>query len=307
MILEQLTLPNCEPEELTLSQQDFPASPLVLPESKKGLKMKEQTYSVTLCELFAQWEPATSSWKTSQQSSNMPRKSRENWPKHVTFSNGMLFRRKKSELVTSAKGGGVSVRLPTPISIDSNSSCRPNNCGGGNIGWKIKQLSPTPVASETGGVHVYKQGGHNLQEGVKRLLTPMSRDYKGPTGGKRKTLQSLPDDLKSRDRDNEIESDLYNLIELYSHYSGIDKGGVIRLNPRALEAMMGYGVGWCDLQCDNPSDPVLMTPDDVESCLPVFTLTKPCGRKNEIKAMGNSLVPQCASRLFDKILEMEKK
>ena len=98
---------------------------------------------------------------------------------------------------------------------------------------------------------------------------------------------------------------LADAIRLMSADAGIDEKGVIRLNPRAIEPMMGYGIGWSDPECDEPLTAVLMSPYQVESALPVFTLTKPSKMKDQIKALGNSLVPHCAARLFDRILDME--
>ena len=227
---------------------------------------------------------------------------RGKWPKFATFLSGILSARKNSEPVTSVNDGGVLAKSKT------NSLPRVK----GN-----PKLLPKVLAS-TGDRAVPRSGdrkhtGNLGFEIGKRLLTPATRDFKGAAGAlalaKKKGTNNLPSQVKYMRDDKttltQPDSQLSIAIRRVSPYAGIDEKGTIRMNPRAVEAMMGYGIGWVDMTCDDHEPHVLMSPEDVESCLPVFTLIKPCGTKDQIKALGNAIVPQCAARSFDRIIELE--
>jgi hypothetical protein len=108
---------NPSPDQLTL----FAAASLVkisAPQASKPASKKAPAPAcfTNLCESFAWWDPATSSWRTSQRSllTDWTLFS-ERWPKQGMMRNGHVFRRQLWAPVIGEIGGGA---LPTPVASD---------------------------------------------------------------------------------------------------------------------------------------------------------------------------------------------
>jgi hypothetical protein len=130
---------------LSASVSSAPGSP-VSPSASPG-RTEERTTSETCGPRptvpFASWDPATSSWKTSQASllTGTLAEYSETWPKAGTMRSGTLLRLRKSEHRTAAN---ASSSWPTP---DSNTSTYSNHHGGFvNLREKASEW-PTPAAS----------------------------------------------------------------------------------------------------------------------------------------------------------------
>ncbi len=82
-----------------------------------------------------------------------------------------------------------------------------------------------------------------------------------------------------------------------------------QLSPDWVECLMGYPIGWTDIDCDDPKEwpgwPTMVGPQQ-HSCEPPRTGVKIPNRAKRLKALGNSVVPQQAYPLFRAIAEMDK-
>lgn len=149
-------------------------------------------------------------------------------------------------------------------------------------------LLPTPTAST--GAQTKENptpnqtGGTSIAGWVRMWPTVCARDWKG--GRKPETLK-----LAGRNETNSL-CDAINSKEQ----------NTCNLSPEWTEALMGFPVGWTDLECDNPIDYGLGNPDD--SGEPRVTV-KSKGRAKRIKIMGNAVVPQIPEIIGRAIMEIE--
>lgn len=222
---------------LMSSQAAFPANPSALPASER-----EPTTLATCgpppSQPFAQYDPATHSWKMCQGFLllDISEPSWETWPKAGMTHDGASYRQPSWERRTSEIASGL---LPT-ITVSNasyTSQASKDKYGSGMTLTEAVQRSviwPTPTAhdSEAGTVftpvmtkngtlrHMAKSGKTsraNLGKIAKFLATPTTRDYRSPN-----TNGNMPDQLP-----NQV-------------------GG--QLNPTWVEWLMGWPLGWTDLK-----------------------------------------------------------
>lgn len=93
------------------SAADFPARTLVARDAKPGLRALAQACGVSTPELLAKYDPATSSWKTSQLclGGDLAEFS-ETWPRSGMTRNGIAYRLPPLALTTNGTASGL---LPT--------------------------------------------------------------------------------------------------------------------------------------------------------------------------------------------------
>lgn len=226
-------------------------------------------FGLPFSELLAMWDPDTSSWKTSQGSSQT-RVGWEPfsgaWPKQGLMLDGMCFRPMKLGLRN--KGNGSSF-WPTPVANQDHGT-RGTSRSGKNLRQEATQWPtpragdpdkrgvidprnprnglpgkvanwPTPTASdvERGGNDRQRQGGPSLRHYVRQKWpTPSAMDAEGFLG--------RPD--KGRSGPNSGRTLVGKALELYGEYSPQDPlppGKITMvLNPPFVEALMGWPIGW---------------------------------------------------------------
>lgn len=142
--------------DLMSSPQDSPASPSPKPDvvshkkTRAGSGRKSPVW-------FASWDPATSSWKTSVDSSaEDSTTSSPTWPVSGSMSNGECFAHPTWELLIDESASSSLRRLPTPVVSDSRGSRRATartESWTSNPGVSLTDaiwLLPTPVAQDDG-------------------------------------------------------------------------------------------------------------------------------------------------------------
>ena len=265
-----MTSQPTEPNHIqqTLFAEAFPVNQLAKQGTEKASRRLQGLVSGSnSSEPYAWYDQNTSSWKTYQRSLLTEWTSfSETFTRQGTMQNGVVYQAALLELATKEIDGGL---LPTPIASKAveqkarfkqggyslraalnremlptpraNSAMSQNlnitsikNHPHPNLETVVSQL-PTPRASEPGRTN---QGyGDNLKEGICKqigiptkkhplLPTPTATDYKGRSGqgfidrhGKRRIS-----DVLTQTGDN------------------------MYLNPRFVEEMMGYEIGWTDLK-----------------------------------------------------------
>ncbi len=233
----------------TLSLVAFPASPLAALDAALAKRMNAG--SGMKCEEFARYSDQHGCWlKTSQgfsqrvmfAESGAPSSEELSmtWPRSGIVSNGIAYRRQP--LAPRISGRGY-LFWPTPDAAVANLGERPEtvlkrreeqkqrHLNGNGFGLRLTtavQMWPTPRQTDGshGGLVTPQKGrqGGNLIEAVAKVMfpTPNSTDYKGPStrsAGKERSQGN--DDLPTR------------------------VGG--QLNPMFVEWLMGFPIGWTDL------------------------------------------------------------
>tara|TARA_X000001316_G_C922449_1_gene37868 strand:+ start:154 stop:909 length:756 start_codon:yes stop_codon:yes gene_type:complete len=229
------------------SLPDSPASRFQSQDQTSEPKIPD-TSGLTLPESSAKYDPASSSWKTSQVSLfTRERLSLATWPKWGMIHRGVLFELPMPERITAARGGSAPRSLPTPTVHHAkmgNHDEDPQDFlkraeeyrskTGGTIGMSLgvaARLYPTPTAkaNQTAPSMLAKGGSFsNLWP------TPIAREAKD---------QGL--DLQKKRRDGKSRDD--SLTRRVSIEQGLNKAG--RLNPQWVEWLMGWPIGWTD--CDS--------------------------------------------------------
>ncbi len=176
------------------------------------------------------YDPDSSSWRT------YPDSSIEGWPtssvifpRAGTMRNGIACRQQPLALRTSENESSL---WPTPISGDWKGQIRADGTAGmlsGKVaqGWE-PQKWPTPKGSpEKFGRHRPNDRG-DLQAAVTRWPTPTSRDHKDGSAG---SCKNVP---------------VNNLLGRAVHQGRTT--GIGQLNPTWVEWLMGFPLGWTDLE-----------------------------------------------------------
>ncbi len=215
-----------------------------MPESGPESRAHEADSGASMPEPLASYDPATSSWRTSQLSLDGGlTEFSETWPRSGTMRNGKCFPPPMSERPTSGNDSGL---WPTPNASMNGYGADPekwearrqelakkygNNGLGMPLGIAVK-LWPTPKSSPSGPDYARAgrdgSGGDDLATAVARWPTPKLRGLCGGSGSKAMI-----------DRRTDLTE-----TETASMTSG--NGG--QLNPTWVEWLMGYPLGWTDLR-----------------------------------------------------------
>lgn len=220
----------------TSSSEASPASRSALPEGARVLGMNDG-YGPRFWEPFARYDRRTRSWRM-YKGCCLPGMGApsdefaETWPKSGMIANGIAYRPRSSELLTY----GIDSSLwPTPCATEYGRN-RSRSAGAAirpSLGTMAsKGLLPTPTATDARGrgyqICGAKRDRENLTlAGVARLLpTPRASDANGAG------------------RHGDGGADLRTAIR----YSDLLRGaGDGRLNPLAVEYMMGLPPGWTQI------------------------------------------------------------
>lgn len=222
-----ITTYTCEPGRFDIITGGFPAKIYRSPiPTGEGWKVNGLDSSLNSCESFANADPVTLYWKTSQKC--LGSKEGALWeqfcgsfPKAGMMRNGRLFQRHQWERRTYEKES--SLLLPTVTASDATV--------GGVIGENDRFIQ-----TKSGTYRRHLQTGNNCSVSLGRLVklmpTPTAQDAKNST---------LPRSLRSRDT---IPGAL------------LREGHTGELNPEFCEWLMGYPIGWTELpDAETPSSP----------------------------------------------------
>ena len=234
----------------------FPVRTYPVQEKEQGSKESDQVCGEKWQELLVKFNPASCSWKTHQclWEEDLPESS-VTLPKWGMMRDGVLSELTTSPLHTSGTGSGS---WPTPTTMDTlppkspeallkeATIARPGRSRPANLRDCVHpdqvKMWPTPrVGGEEGYETVKERKGnsaavqHNLLAAVQHSQmwpTPTRRDYKGtnaPEGLTRKDGKSRMDQLPNAVAYNSQEKDTGHL------------------NPDWVEWLMGWPIGWTDL------------------------------------------------------------
>ena len=207
----------------TSSPEDTPANRSPLPDDETE-KTTLDIYGPTSETPLASYDPDTHCWKMFGVISlwgDSP--SLETLPPSGMTRSGALFRRPPWEPIINAID---SLLLHTPTAKANQMT--PNLLGRGSGWWPTPTTqeveNPNAVWNENGRRIAENGNSHsmNLADAVKMWPTPQARDYKGASGKFLKT--GIPEDLPA----------------------AVSAGG--KLNPTWVEWLMGFPLGWTDLE-----------------------------------------------------------
>ena len=277
------------------------------------------------------------------------------WPRA-----GVVRGREAYEVGTSSEASVRSIAWPqwqTPNGIEGGGNKSRGGARSGELllsGQASAALYPTPLAgsNQTDSRANSAQGGINLIQTVRAAIYPTPRaedsEQTGAHHGTPDTLTSavraLSDPLwataAARDWKDSGEGTDYAAIAAKSRLSGeahvallgdwyMPRSGL--LNPRWVEALMGYPPGWTDITITNPED--LIAPwevadawgldcyrvGDIEGTNPEYagywlwheslgplalpTAPRDAQTKNRLVSLGNAWVPQVAAPIMARIVE----
>ncbi len=216
---------DCPQMELALTQSAA-ASPVrtsASPERGRALRVSAPVYGVNMLASFASFDPASSSWRTSQLSlvADLETYS-ETWPRSGTMLGGIAYRLPPLAPLTAATGSGL---LPTPEASNTKASAMRS---GGRSPRNF--LLPTPRATDgskgmrsLAGAQAELDRGRNLDLGmiVRLWPTPDQSLWATPTAHPRTHTPRKVDHGEQ----------LANQV-----------GG--SLNPTWVELLMGFPAGW---------------------------------------------------------------
>ena len=203
-------------ESWIASLRDSHANHSARQESKKEQKTPG-IFGLRSPELLAKFDPQSSSWKTFQASLFTPgRVSLETWPKWGIIKDGVLFEHQTPQHLIDVRDGSALRSIPTPTTMDSafHGSVRTQALEA----WKRDPESTRGVS-----LPVY----------AKRFPTPTAREAK-----------DIGLNIKKQRKDGRHRLDLFG--RQISHQEGLSKVG--RLNPEWVEWLMGWPIGWTDLE-----------------------------------------------------------
>ena len=257
------------PEPLTVSLGVAPlmsclVGSRVSPSAKQGNK-KQSTTSETSgqipSESFARYDRESFSWKMSPDlfGSTCP-VSWETWPKQGTIVNGVCWERETSELHTSASGSGSWLATPTatanqlcPSMIQKHPGCQ--------------NMLPTPTAQPYGSNSGGQNPGpkrHSLQSMARHNLWPTPRATDGTKGGPNQrgskgdlALPSAvikygkwPTPTANEDAAGTPNGKMQPMLGNHPGVRGTTPEEWSRgsLNPLWVEWLMGWPIGWTNLE-----------------------------------------------------------
>jgi len=214
--------------QLTSSMADFPAKTSALQEMELVWLASEADFSLKSSDSHAIFDRDSFSWKTCQLSL-IEDLSAFSWSslRWGIIHDGRLYQPPRLEPRTSEKDG---FSWPTPRAFDANvrgrfdKSQRQASC----MGSLAKNWWPTPKASdgEKGGPNcIFSDGRPQMPAAAARWATPTARDHKGRNSPARHGEHSPSIDIQVTE----------------SGHPGY-------LSPLFLEAIMGYPIGWTELE-----------------------------------------------------------
>ncbi len=200
-----------------LSQEVFPARISVLQEGERESLDRGPVFGLSIGDLLGIYDPESQSWKTSVLSLF------EEWteylvrfPKSGIMLNGRIY---GQATWVRRIGGKESGLWPTPTQIYTREN------------WKEEEIKSAQqrVKSETmakGKHHTGNGFGLNLAQAIRMWPTPCNRDFRSP---------GTPERLERARLESKRGQPLTEVI-----------GG--QLNPMWVEWLMGYPIGWTDLE-----------------------------------------------------------
>ena len=197
-------------DNMMSSAEGFPVKTSAWQEDEKvSQKNPDQVFFTNSCESYAWYDQNSLSWKTWQRSLITDWTSfSESFPKQGTMQNGQLYLRVHWEPVIEEADGGS---LPTPTASDVE----------GGIAKDVQYKNGRFFRENKKGV----RWGVKLRDALHSLPTPTARDYKGRTSAKwneKYGPKVLPDVLTQT-------------------------GDHMSVSPYFLEEVMGYPIGWTEL------------------------------------------------------------
>ena len=156
------------------------ASPSARPVSDE-VPPTSATSGQTPCAAFARFDPATSSWRTYPDlfPVAISARSSETWPQAGMTQRGVAFRLSRSELLTSAKGGGAWLPTPT-VGHGKQAGGNVKKWNGANSLHEMARTSlwPSPTVNDSKGKgYTYDQGDKTRP---RLALTGMARLWPTP-------------------------------------------------------------------------------------------------------------------------------
>jgi hypothetical protein len=226
----------CECHKSMFSAEVSPARASVSQDWELGLRIRARVFGPILPDLYANFDPSTSSWRTFRHSGKGASKAclLTSWRAGMTRS-GTAYQLEPLAPRTSATGSGL---LPTPSAVSYG-----NNRGGavGPVRHSLQSMAsrnewPTPHGmAKRGAKRKPGPSGNELGRAVneaERFPTPTVSDHKG----------AGPLDRRPPGDDN------------LSTRIARQEGGP--LNPEFVEWLMGFPIGWTDLKRSaTPSSP----------------------------------------------------
>lgn len=209
----------CRCHTSTSSAADSPAKTSATPAPEPGSTGHARVFGRSTPVSFASYDPATSSWRTSQLSLlEGSDEFSETWPRSGMTRNGTAYRLQPLAPLTGATVSGL---WPTPHGMPKPGQHRRPGPSGNELGRAVNQAErewPTPTTADAHGGpgNSGRAGGMNLRTAVKEWATPTSH----------------PRTHTPRQVDHGVQ--LAN-----------QAGGP--LNPTWVEWLMGFPLGWTDL------------------------------------------------------------
>jgi hypothetical protein len=234
---------------LTLFAEDSPARTSATPAKGRGSAVIDRGSGTNTHESFANWNPVTSSWKTSQHSllEDLTTFS-ERWPIAGTMQNGRVFARSTWAPRTSETDCSL---LPTPRAIygEHPGMLDPRHLTGAVHLW------PTPSAADgTGGPGESEKrlGGLNLRTAVRLWKTPTAEDcqdraFARNNRGEPKLsaqVKMYPTPTSSSGGSNATSP----AVTERGHGTNLAAAIGGALNPTWVEWLMGFPLGWTVLE-----------------------------------------------------------
>ena len=249
---------------LMSSAAGFPAKTSAQPERAQGLPVSDPASGQRLPDWLASYDPATSSWKTSQLCLDGALEPySETWPRSGMTQSGIAYRLPPLVPLTAGTASGL---WPTPNTSEAKSDTHnvQNRIAKGKqvMLCHAVRLWPTPDAmvanlsedldnwtARRDRVKAKKKNGNGfgmpLAVAVRMWPTASARDWKDTPGMAR--TGTNPDGSK-RQRADQLARAVYS--EQDSHK------GDGSLNPTWVEWLMGFPLGWTDLKASaTPSSP----------------------------------------------------